>query len=190
MKDNQDKPDMKRYDYLGLVKQLIKSEEDPAYIIGAMEAHGERLKKEDLKEAYNEQLRSNVKSGSGLELAIKAHSKKYNASREKTTLGEFCDIYSVSDYIRSSLAKYFGETIGDIEKEFEALTERANSKSNFTKKQKEEAEKKLEIYGPIMAKIKLVEDKRFAQLKINALERTEKNMSEDEKRDLEGKVAA
>ena len=33
MKDNQNKPDMKRYDYLGLVGQLVKSEEDQMYLL-------------------------------------------------------------------------------------------------------------------------------------------------------------
>ena len=185
MKDNQNKPDMKRYDYLGLVGQLVQSKEDQMYVLGAMEAFGEELSEEDLRGGYNEQLRLSTKSGSGLELAIQTYSKKYKANREKTTLGKFCDNYSVDDYIRGSLAKYSGETIGEIMgkvKEWNYILD--DPKKYFTKEQKEEAKKNLEEYGLVMAKIKLVEDKRFAQLKINAIERTEKDMSEDEKRDL------
>ncbi len=188
-KDNQNKPDMRRYDSLGLVEQLLESEKDRGYTLGAMEDYGERLSEDALREGYNEQLRLDEK-GSGLELTIKAHSKKYKANREKTTLGEFCNIYSVDDYIRSSLVGYSKMTIGDIEKKYESLTEIAKSKSNFTKEQKEEAKKELEKYNPIMAKIKLVEDKRFAQLKIRAIDRTKQDMIEDESKEEDLEKAA
>lgn len=194
MKDSQNKPDMKRYDYLGLVEQLLESEKDQMYVLGAMEAHGDSLSTEDLREGYNEQLRLNIKSGSGLELAIQAHSKKYKANREKTTLGEFCDIYSVDDYIKGSLAKYSGETIGEImDKVGDWSYILKDPKKHFTKEEKEEkeeAKKNIEEYQSVISKIKLVEDKRFAQLKINAIERTKQDMAEEEKRGLEKKAVA
>ena len=63
-------------------------------------------------------------------------------------------------------------------------------KNYFTKEEKEEAKKNLEEYQSVIIQIKLVEDKRFAQLKINAIDKTKQDMAEDEKRGLEGKVAA
>lgn len=191
MKDSQNKPDMKRYDYLGLVEQLLESEKDQVYVLGAMEAHGDSLSKEDLREGYNEQLRLNIKSGSGLELAIQAHSKKYKANREKTTLGEFCDIYSVDDYIKGSLVKYSNETIGEIMDKVEDWSYiLKDPKKHSTNEEKEEAKKNIEEYQSVISKIKLVEDKRFAQLKINAIERTKQDMAEEEKRGLEKKAVA
>ncbi len=179
MTNEEEKPDMKRYDYLGLVAQL--NEADQIYTLAAMDNYVDGLQEKDLRENSKAQLRSS-KQGSGLEHAIEASSEKYVTNRNKTTLKDFCDIYSVDEFTRKSLESYSKRTIGDIEKEYSSLTEIVKSKTgNFTKEQKEDAKKKLEEYNPVMAKIKFVEDERFTNLKIDAIKRTKQNMEEEEK---------
>ena len=112
MANNEEKPDMKRYDYLGLVGQL--GEQDKIYTFGAMEAFGDQLSEGDLREAYINQLRSPNK-GSGLEHLLEVYSPIREDNRNRTTLRDFCNIYGVDESTRKVLAKYFEETIGSIE---------------------------------------------------------------------------
>lgn len=177
------KPDMGRYDHLGLVGQLNKLEEDQMYILGAMDDFGDKLEEDGLREFYKTLLRSKSESGEGLEHAVGILSKKYQDNRRRTTLGDFCKIYSVNDYTKDLLKNYFTETIGEIMdkiKDWKYITD--DPKNHFTKEQKEEAKKKIEEYGKVIREIKFAEDKRFVQLKEKAIERTKQIMHEAEKK--------
>jgi hypothetical protein len=188
MTNDNEKQNMRGYDSLGLVEQLQSNDADKIYTLGAMEALGDELTEGDLRDTYRKQLRS-TDAASGLEHAIKTYSEKYMISRHETTLKDFCDIYSVDEFTRKSVEKHAGETIGDLEKKYTSLKEMVNSKTdNFTKEQIEKAKKDIEEYEIVMGKIKLVEDKRYTELKINAIDRTKKIMQEQEAEQL-AKVA-
>lgn len=181
------KPDMRRYDFIGLAEQMIEQKENESYVLGAMSAHGKIIPEEELREVYEAQLRIRTKEAiSGLELAISTYSKKRKEAREKTNLGDFCAAYSVDGFIKTSLGKHSNETIGEIEKKvanWQYITK--DSGENFSDKQKEEAKKQIKAYIPILTKIKLVEDRVFAELKKVAIDRTKEIMAEEEKKSEE-----
>ena len=172
---------MRNYDYIGLVEQLKKEEGSDLYILGAMDVYGDVIPEQELRDGYKAQLRvKSTEAMSGLELAVSIYGKKRQEARGKTSLAEFCELYSPSDFIKDSLKDFYKETIGDIEEKVRDWSYKLKDpKENFSKKEKEEAQKGIEKYSPVLAKIKLVEDRVFAQLKILAIDRTEKIIAEE-----------
>lgn len=152
--------------YVGAAGRFASNEEDQSYAIGAMYGFLENLSRDALMEGTKKSLLSQEK---GLITAIKTYLPEYTDARNKTYLGALGDDFG----------KYSDKTIGDVEKIItEAQYISKDPKEYFTKEQKEKAKKTIEEYSEISREIKMIEDKMFAKLKVEAISKTQKIMNE------------
>ncbi len=167
-----------RYQYGELANRLYKSEEGRIYSGGALEQLAYDLGIENLGEGF---IKGALASEEGIKTTIKVYSEKYQKALGESKVNELLTYHDnlLKKYLnekeieklRTELKEFSEEKFGEINEKIRRATYILQGEKiyNFSDKEKKEAEETLKKYHRVFGIIQLLENAKFENLRLNAV---------------------